>query len=68
MEDRIQTLEERLAHSELTIQQMGDEMFLQQQQIEKLELLVRELTERYQSLSESAGSGGSVLDEKPPHY
>jgi uncharacterized coiled-coil protein SlyX len=46
---------------------LGDEMFQQQQQLEQLTLLVRELSERVKNFSDNSG-GGSNTDELPPHY
>ncbi len=67
MTERLDKIEERVAHQELGLQQLGDELYQQQLQVEKLELLVRELSERFRNISESS-SGGSGIDEPPPHY
>jgi SlyX protein len=67
MNERIEKLEERVAHQEHSIQMLGDEIFQQQQQLEKLHLLVKELSERFRNLADS-GASGSNLDEPPPHY
>ena len=67
MNERIEKLEERVAHQEHSIQMLGDEIFQQQQQLEKLHLLVKELSERFRNLVDS-GASGSNLDEPPPHY
>jgi len=67
MNERIEKLEERLAHQEHSIQMLGDEVFQQQQQIEKLHLLVKELSERFRNMGDT-GAVGSNVDEPPPHY
>ena len=67
MDDRIERLEERVAHQEHSLQLLGDEMFQQQQQLEQMTLLVRELSERVKNFSDNSG-GGSNTDEPPPHY
>jgi len=65
--DRLQQLEERLTHHELTVQELSDEMFEQTQRMERLEALVKEMIGRLQALSERQ-EAGAVIDEKPPHY
>jgi SlyX protein len=67
MNESIEKLEERLAHQEHTLQMLGDEVFQQQQQLEKLELLVKELSKRFRNMGD-AGATGSNIDEPPPHY
>lgn len=67
MDNRIERLEERAAHQEHSLQLLGDEMFQQQQQLEQLTLLVRELSERVKNFTDNNGGGGNT-DEPPPHY
>jgi len=65
-DDRINNLEEKLAHQELAVQELSDEIFQQQQALVRLEGIVVEMNERLKSLSEK--SDGSSVDEAPPHY
>jgi SlyX protein len=67
MNERINKIEERIAHQEMILQELGDEVYQQQMQVEKLELVVRELSEKIKIISESSGSLSS-LEEPPPHY
>ena len=66
-DERMNRLEERLAHHEMTVQELSDAMFEQQQRMDRLEALVKEMIDRLQSMSER-GDGGTQVDEKPPHY
>lgn len=67
MTERMDKIEERVAHQEMGIQELGDELYQQQLQLEKLELLIRELSERFKNISDASGAVTSV-DEPPPHY
>ncbi len=67
MDDRVQKLEERIAHQEHTIAVLNDEVFQQQQQLDTLQLMVKELSERFKNFSDASG-GGTNDDEPPPHY
>lgn len=67
MNDERQTrIEERLAHQEQTIAELGDVLHRQQQQLDRLEALCRQLGERFVALQQDGA--GDPLDEKPPHY
>ncbi|NOR81277.1 MAG: SlyX protein [Methyloprofundus sp.] len=71
LEQRIVTIETKLAYQEDTIAQLNDVICRQQNQIDALEQLTQQLLGRVRDLSESAmQSGGefSVADERPPHY
>ncbi len=64
---RIDELEARLAHQDHAVHELSNEVYTQQQQISKLETLVRQLAERLAPL-ELAQSGSKPQDEIPPHY
>jgi uncharacterized coiled-coil protein SlyX len=67
MNDERQTrIEERLAHQEQAIAELGDVLHRQQQQLDRLEALCRQLGERFVTLQQ--GGTEDPLDEKPPHY
>lgn len=59
-------LEERLAHQEFAVAELGDVLHRQQLQIDRLETLCRQLAERVAAMQQ--GRSGDPLDEKPPHY
>ena len=70
-EQRIVTIETKLAYQEDTIAQLNDVICRQQNQIDALENLTQQLLGRVRDLSEAAiQSGGtfSASDERPPHY
>ena len=71
IEQRIVTIETKLAYQEDTIAQLNDVVCRQQNQIDALERLTQQLIGRIRDLSESATQSGSVFsasDERPPHY
>jgi SlyX protein len=63
-EERITNLEIKLSFTEDLIEQLNQTVYKQQQQIE---FLYRELKSIKEQAS-SAGGGGSLMDEIPPHY
>ena len=67
MTERLDKIEERLAFQELSTQELSDEIYRQQQQIDKLTGLIERLNDKLQTLADE-GPGGSDIDEKPPHY
>lgn len=66
-EDRIIEIETRLAHQEVTIQELNDVVTDQQARISHLEALYRALVERMQSLASNLPAA-TEQDERPPHY
>ncbi|HEX4937384.1 MAG TPA: SlyX family protein [Candidatus Kapabacteria bacterium] len=66
MEDRITELETRIAFQEHSLQELSDEMYRQQKQIERLDNICRMLLQQMQDVS--AALPAKPLDEKPPHY
>ncbi len=66
-EDRLIELETRVAYQEATLQQLNDIVTAQQQRIDRLERVCRELAARI-ARSADAAFKGSAADEIPPHY
>jgi SlyX protein len=66
-EERLIELEIRFAHQEETLRVLNETVIAQQERIERLEQIVRQLAEK----ALSAGDGifkGTAQDEVPPHY
>ncbi|MBM3617123.1 MAG: SlyX family protein [Alphaproteobacteria bacterium] len=71
MEKDIQTLQELVAHQQEDISRLSDELYIQQQEIVKLQTLVKAVQKQLeQALAEAAvGAGGDNSPEPPPpHY
>ncbi|NOQ14381.1 MAG: SlyX protein [Methyloprofundus sp.] len=71
MEQRVITIETKLAYQEDTIAQLNEVICRQQDQIDALERLTQQLLGRVRDLSETATQSGgafSAADERPPHY
>ena len=66
-EKQIVDLETRIAHQDHAIHELGNEVYQQQKQIEKLERQLSHLAERMQS-NDSAPATSNPADEIPPHY
>ena len=68
-DQQIIELEAKLAYQEVLLNQMSDELYQQQQQIERLDGRYSRLLERLQAL-EAAPEGAPIGDEQPPppHY
>ncbi|MGD8510958.1 MAG: SlyX family protein [Gammaproteobacteria bacterium] len=64
---RIEELETRLAFQDKSLQELGDSVYRQELQIERLEAAVRVLTERIADLAEAMPESAPD-DQKPPHY
>jgi len=70
-EQRIISIETKIAYQEDTIEQLNDVVCKQQIQIDALELITQQLINRVRDLSESSAQSGetsSAVDERPPHY
>lgn len=70
-EQRIISIETKIAYQEDTITQLNDVVCKQQMQIDSLERLTQQLLGRVRDLSELSGRSAevfSVADERPPHY
>lgn len=64
---RIDRLEEALAHHEVTVHDLSDEIAKQWQTIERLTRHVKELEEKLENLRTASGDPNSG-DQPPPHY
>lgn len=63
---RLETIEIKLAHLELILQQLSDEMIRQQRDIEVLQANVRLLKQQLDPGAPAAAASDGY--EKPPHY
>lgn len=66
-EQRIVEIETKLAHQELSLEELNAVVTEQNSRLARLEDLTERLLERVQSLSD-AGGAASADDERPPHY
>ncbi|PJG60551.1 SlyX family protein [Aeromonas cavernicola] len=67
LNDRIETLETRLAYAEYTVEQLNDEVTNQGRDIDRLKLQVQLLIDKLQSVQPSQIA--SMAEETPPpHY
>jgi SlyX protein len=66
-EQRLIAIETKLAHNEMTIEELHQVMYEQQKTIDKLNTVLNSLTKR---LQEVLGEGSDIRgpNEKPPHY
>ncbi len=67
MQERLTELEIKLAHLEDHVEVLNDSVIRQQGLIEKLELKLERLRDRFEAERE-AGADNDPADEKPPHY
>ena len=65
--DRLEHLEAKLAYQDQAIQDLSNEIYRQQQELDQLRQLCRSLTQKLQSHGD-AGPHSSQADERPPHY
>jgi len=63
---RLETLEFKIAHLERATQELSDVIYRQQQQIDAILDLNRQLASQLESLESK--SGDSSTEEIPPHY
>lgn len=68
MEDRLIELETRFAYADDALRVLSDAVARQQQQIERLEALTRQLAERLRDQPVGEGYKHTPAEEKPPHY
>jgi SlyX protein len=67
MEARINELEVKLAFAEDLLEALNQTVFRQQQQIDRLQVEVKQLREQIASAAPAEGAR-SLRDEIPPHY
>jgi SlyX protein len=65
IETRLIDLEARIAHQDQAVNDLSNEIYQQQKQIEKLETTCKYLLDQAQ---QSPSTDGHQVDEKPPHY
>lgn len=68
VDDRIELLETKLAHLELALQQLSDEMARQQKDIELLHERGRQLERQIEAAAQEAAGASATAIEIPPHY
>lgn len=63
-------LESRLTYQEQAISDLSDTIYQQQRELDKLNTLVRHLSEQLRSLNDGAGAVAEAHldDQPPPHY
>ena len=61
-------LETKLAYQEDSLHQLNAVVTRQQEQIDRLLAVTRQLQERVKNLPQDEGQQGSLADEIPPHY
>jgi SlyX protein len=66
-EDRFIEIEIKLAHQEHLVETLGQRVYEQQQQIDKLEQMCAVLVQRVREHAQGSG-GGQLPHERPPHY
>jgi SlyX protein len=66
MNDRIETLEFKVAHLERALQELSDVLYRQQRELDALRDRNQQLVEQVQQLEDRAGDPNAV--EIPPHY
>lgn len=64
---RVTELEIKVAYLEDTVKQLDDEVYRQQRQIERLEILCARLAQDMQAMADRVGPT-SAEQEIPPHY
>ena len=67
-EARLIELETRIAYQEDALRVMDEVLTRQQDQIDRLLAVTRQLQERLKSLPQGEGEKFSLEDEVPPHY
>jgi len=65
---RIIELETKVAYQEHTIQELNEEIYRQQRQINKVETMCKHLMDRVQTLAGADGGDQQPTNERPPHY
>jgi uncharacterized coiled-coil protein SlyX len=72
-DQRLDTLEEKIAYLEASNSEFSEEIFRQQQEIAVLTKAHKTLVERLEALEDAeadatSGRGGAISSERPPHY
>ena len=67
-DNRLMDMETRFAYQEKTIADLNDVVAQQQRTIDRLEVIVEKLAQRFQELSAAMSGIDAPANEKPPHY
>lgn len=67
MEHNTNKLEEIIAHQQLSLDEMGQEIYMQQKEIQKLTKIVAYLKERIDGIDDALYDMPAA-NQKPPHY
>lgn len=67
-EDRLMEIETKIAFQELTIKELNDVLYQQQQEMEKLASICDFLVKQVKELSKLTPGNDAPANEKPPHY
>ena len=62
------SLQELIAHLQVEIATLNDELYAQQQDVERMKVEIRHLNSKIQSLQEGDGILNADEDTPPPHY
>jgi len=68
IEQRKEELEIKFAYQETTLDVLNEAISRQQQQLDRLEILGKELLNHFRSMADGDFTAGMSEDEKPPHY
>ena len=67
-EERLVEIEAKIAYQEKTIKDLNDEVYEQQQEIQRLAAICDDLVKRVKEFSELTQGIDAPANEKPPHY
>ena len=67
IEERLENIEAKITFQEDLIEVLNKMVYLQQQNLDRLEATCESLARHIQSLAE-AGNEGKAANERPPHY
>jgi SlyX protein len=68
MQDRIETIEIKLAHLERAVAEISDVVARQQKELDRALDRNQRLMEKITALESDAGGASATAHEKPPHY
>lgn len=68
VEERLITLETKLAYQEDTLLKLQELVLAQQKQLYRMEQERQFFKDQFQALRESGGGSQLIPNEKPPHY
>ncbi|MEE4186728.1 MAG: SlyX family protein [Gammaproteobacteria bacterium] len=66
MSERLDEVEIKLAHLELSVTELSDALYAQQRSLERVELLCEVLQQRLEA--QASGAEADAGNEIPPHY